>query len=134
MWENRATSAVPYSSPDREIMLDCTGTISRILVGAYLTGIESEEGPSIEIDGQYCNLSPDQVTEYLNVYECILESPVAVDDVDSVLIVQRNTSSRIAFLHDGESDTPLISLTISMSIVGGLFIACMVFCRWRMWF
>ena len=119
MWENRATSAVPYSSPDREIMLDCTGNISRILVGAYLTGTGSEEGPSIEIDGQYCNLSPDQVTEHLNVYECILESPVAVDNVDSVLIVQRNTSSRIAFLHDGESDTPLISLTISKSVLEG---------------
>ena len=119
MWENRATSAVPYSSPDKEIMLDCTGDISRILVGAYLTRTGSEEGPSIKIDGQYCNLSPDQVTEYLNVYECILESPVAVDDVDSVHIIQTNTSSQIAFLHDGESDTPLISLTISKSIVGG---------------
>ena len=117
MWENRATSAVLYSSPDREIMLNCTGTISRTLMGAYLTGTGSEEGPSIEIDGQYCNLSPDQVTEYLNVYECILESPVAVDDVDSVHIIQRNTSSQIAFLHDGESDTPLISLTISKPIV-----------------
>ena len=50
-------------------------------MGAYFTGIESEGGPSIEIDGQYCNLSPDQVTEYLNVYKCILESTVAVDDM-----------------------------------------------------
>ena len=113
MWENRATSVVPYSSPDREIMLDCTGNISRILVGAYLTGTGSEEGPSIEIDGHYCNLSPDQVTEHLNVYECIFNPAVAVDDVDSVHIIQRSTSSQIGFLHDEESDTPLISLTIS---------------------
>ena len=113
MWERR-TRPVLYSSPDREITLDCSGPgiLSRILVGAYITGIRSgDEGPAVEIDDNpLCNLSTLHATEYLNVYECVLDSPVAIEGSDSVHIVQRYTTSQISFLHDGQTDTPLISV------------------------
>ena len=114
MWESR-TRPVLYSSPDREITLDCSGpgNLSRILVGAYITG-SGDEGPAVEIDDNpLCDLSTLQATEYLNVYGCVLDSPVEIEGSDSVHIVQRYTTSQISFLHDGETDTPLISVTTS---------------------
>ena len=114
MWESR-TRPVLYSSPDREITLDCSGpaTLSRILVGVYITGT-GDVGPAVEIDNNpLCDLSTLPATEYLNVYECVMDSPVVVNVSDSLHIVQRYTTSQISFLHDGQTDTPLISADIS---------------------
>ena len=112
VWENR-TRPVLYNSPDREISMDCRapGTLFRILLGAYITGT-GDVGPSIEINYDIkCDLSTLQNTEYLNVYECVLASPVEVDVNDPFRIIQ------ISFLHDGQTDTPLISTITSMLIV-----------------
>ena len=118
LWENR-TRPVLYNSPDREIAVDCRapGTLFRILVGAYITET-GDVGPSIEIGYDIkCNLSTLQNTEYLNVYECVLASPVEVDVNDSFHIIQRYSSSQISFLHDGQTDTPLISAITSMLLL-----------------
>ena len=113
MWESR-TRPVLYSSPDREITLDCSGPgfLSKILVGAYITGT-GDVGPRVEIgDDTLCDLSTLHATEHLNVYGCVLESDPPVE-IDSVHVVQRYTTSLISFLHDGQTDTPLISVITS---------------------
>ena len=81
-------------------------------MGAYITGSGDVE-PTVGIPVSNCNLSTLQATEYLNVYECVLDSPVEINGSDSVHIVQRYTTSQISFLHDGRTDTPLISVTTS---------------------
>ena len=114
MWESR-TRPVLYSSPDREITLDCSGPgfLSKILVGAYITG-PGDVGPRVEIgDDTLCDLSTLHATEHLNVYECVLDPPVEIDVNDTVRVVQRYTTSQISFLHDGQTDTPLISVITS---------------------
>ena len=134
MWENR-TRPVLYSSPDREITLNCSGPgiLSRILVGAYITR-SGDEGPAVEIDDNpLCDLSTLQATEHLNVYECVLDSPVEIEGSDSVHIVQRYTTSQISFLHDGQTDTPLISVTASELLYSEVSIhSVLLLCRWRM--
>ena len=67
------------------------------------------------VDGdRTCSVSTEPVTEGVNVYECVLDPPVAVDGEVSLTISQRHAGSQIGFLHDGhETDTPLISLDVS---------------------
>ena len=82
-------------------------------MGAYITET-GDVGPAVEIDNNpLCDLSTLPATEYLNVYECVMDSPVVVNVSDSLHIVQRYTTSQISFLHDGQTDTPLISADIS---------------------
>ena len=110
LWENR-TLPVLYSSPEREISVDCSGSdpvITRILVGAY-NSMSGEGPPQIKIGDQTCSVSTEPVTGGVNVYECQLNSPVEVDD--SLSVSQRNATSQIGFLHDGQTDTPLISIS-----------------------
>ena len=124
MWENR-TRPVLYYSPTREIEFSCDdpGNVSRILVGAYITGsgrLTGDLGPVIHIyeSGTYidplhtCDLTTLSATEHLNVYECEVSPPVAVEAGDYMLIRQRNATSQICFLHDGQTDTPLISMDV----------------------
>ena len=115
MWENR-TVPVVYSSPYRELSLDCSGSgnLSKIVVGTYniseeesLDGVEIKNGDNDLICTQFTLQATD------NVYECVLVPPMAVDEDSLVRIYQRNVTRRIAFLRDGETDTPLISVTIS---------------------
>ena len=111
LWENRALPVL-YSSPMREISLSCSSAsnISGILVGAY----PSMNGDGLpQINGQPCNFSTEPVTEGVNVYECVLDPPVAVDGEVSLSISQRHAGSQIGFLHNGQTDTPLISLDVS---------------------
>ena len=114
LWENR-TLPVLYSSPEREISVGCSDSnpvITKILVGAY--NLTTGEGtPQIKIDDQTigdktCNVSTEPVTRGVNVYECQLNS--LVED-DSLSVSQRNATSQIGFLHDGQTDTPLISIS-----------------------
>ena len=62
---------------------------------------------------QICSVSTEPFREGVNVYECVLDSPVELDE-DTVLILrQRNSTSQIGFIHDGQTDTPLISMAFS---------------------
>ena len=71
--------------------------------------------PHIVINNnQTCNVSEVPVAEGANVYECVLDSSVAVDGEVSLAIRQRNAGSQIGFLHDSQmTDTPLISVDSS---------------------
>ena len=60
-----------------------------------------------------CSVSTEPVTEGVNVYECVLDPPVSVDGDFSLTVSQRNAASQIGFLHDGQTDTPLISVDSS---------------------
>ena len=63
-----------------------------------------------------CSVSTEPVTERVNVYECVPNSPVAGDAVDGdvlLTISQRHAGSQIGFLHNGQTGTPLISLNPS---------------------
>ena len=115
LWENR-TLAVVYSSPVREISLNCPPAyISRILVGAY-PSMNGDGLPPINfvVDNAHtCSVSTEPATEGVNVYECDLNPPVAVDGEVSLTISQRHAGSQIGFLHNGQTDTPLISLDVS---------------------
>ena len=129
MWEDR-TRPVLYYSPAREIEFSCDdpGNVSRILVGAYITGsgrLTGDRGPTIRIyeNGadstdtdtnplHICDLTTLNATEHLNVYECEVSPPVDVNEGYYMLIRQRNRTSQICFLHDGQTDTPLISVDV----------------------
>lgn len=112
MWKNRTTPVV-YSSPYRELALDNSGQLSVILVGAYsISGVPGNDNPEIRIDNDIiCSLSTLHATEQPNMYECVLDPPVTIG---AIHIYQRYATRQIAFLHDGERDSPLISVnTIS---------------------
>ena len=114
MWKNR-TRPVLYSSPDRDITLDCSGpgSLSEILLGAYITGT-GDMGPRIIINGtDICDLSTLHATEHLNVYRCTPDTEVEVGVGSTLHIAQRNATSLISFLHDGVTDTPLVSVITS---------------------
>ena len=114
MWENRAPP-VRYTSPYREIPLDCSGevNVTRILAGAY-SPMSEDEAPYIKIGKNSCSLSIEPYTGHVNVYECVFDSsPIEVGDGDSLYIYQRDTSFQIVFLYDGKKDFPLISINIS---------------------
>ena len=117
MWEYRPPP-VRYTSPYREIPLNCSGTgnVTRILAGAYNV-TSKDQPPYIAIDGNdhVCKLSTQPaLAEDVNVYECMLDSPpVEVNDGDSLYIRQRNTDFQIVFLYDGQEDFPLIFIDIS---------------------
>ena len=115
LWENRALPVL-YSSPMREISLSCppASNISEILVGAY-PSINEDELPQIfVVDGdRTCNVSTEPVTEGVNVYECVLDPAGLAVDGEVSLISQRHAGSQIGFLHNGQTDTPLISLDVS---------------------
>ena len=107
MWENRPTPVI-YSSPYREIPLDCSGSVNlnRILAGVYrqMDGLHINIGSNIIT----CDPSPSPLDDTPNIYECMLaNSTVEVGDDDLLRINQ------IVFLHDGTTDTPLISIDIS---------------------
>ena len=119
MWESR-TAPVVYSSPYRELSLDCSGSgnLPKIVVGTYIIhGVTRNAGIEIGTsnDNLFCNQSTLQVTGQPNVYECVLDPPMEVGEDSLVSIYQRNAARQIAFLHDGERDTPLISVTVSES-------------------
>ena len=115
MWESR-TVPVVYSSPYRELSLNCSGNgnLSKIVVGTYaINGMTRNEGIVITTnDDLICNQST-LGTEKHDVYECVLDPPMAVDEDNLVHFSQRNAAQQIGFVHDGERDTPLISVTIS---------------------
>ena len=127
MWEDR-TRPILYYSPAREIEFSCDGSVSRILVGAYITDsgrLTGDLGPTIHIYESgtdstdtdsaplhTCDLTTLSATEHLNVYECEVSPPVDVNEGDYMLIRQRNRTSQICFLHDGQTDTPLISVDV----------------------
>ena len=67
-------------------------------------------GPGMD---QSCSVSTEPVTEGVNVYECVLDPPVSVDGDVSLIVSQRNAASQIGFIHDGQTDTPLISVDSS---------------------
>ena len=84
-------------------------------MGAY-PSITGNRSPQIEVGpgmNQTCSVSTEPLTEGVNVYECVLDSPVSVDGVDTLTVSQRNVASQIGFLHDGQTDTPLISVNSS---------------------
>ena len=115
-WENR-DPPVLYSSPEREISLNCESvSIMRILVGAY-NSMTGDGVPQIVIDTngskEVCNVSTEPVTEGVNVYECVLGSPVSVDGNISLTISQRIAAFQIGFLNDDQTDIPLISVDFS---------------------
>ena len=118
LWENRGPPIL-YGGPEREISLNCpSASISNILVGTY-PSMSGNETTQIRIDrvsknmDQTCSVSTKPITEGISVYECVIGSPVAVDDDTTLNISQRNAGRWIAFLHDNETDIPLISVDIS---------------------
>ena len=114
MWEHRPPPVV-YSSPYREIPLECNGTgiVMRILAGAYEV-MSGDQAPYIEINDCVCNPSSQPaLNENLSVYECILDSPVPVNVNDLLHVHQRNSDFQIVSIHDGQTDIPLISIDIS---------------------
>ena len=121
LWSER-DQPVLYSSPSRDIAVNCTGSgsgnISNILVGAYSSMYGSGE-PGIEVGGHSCSVSTEPATGGVNVYECVLSSSQV--PVDSLHISQRYASRQIGFLYDDHGDRPLISLTISKFITATLF-------------
>ena len=113
-WENRAWPIL-YTSPEREIPLNCpsSATVSRMLVGAY-PSVAGDGVPHIIIgNNDSCSVSTEPVTEGLNVYECVLDSPVIVHEDTVMILRQRNSTGQIGLLHNGYKDTPLIYLDIS---------------------
>ena len=117
MWENRP-SPVVYSSPYREIPLNCSGpgNLTRLLAGTYRL-LPGDQSPQVEVDQNVpiCSLSSQPaLDEDLNVYECVPDSPVEVSESDSLHILQRHSDAKIVFFHDGLKDVPLISADISM--------------------
>ena len=114
VWENRTTPVI-YSSPYREIPLDCSGPVdlTRIVAGGHrLT--DGGLAPSIRIDNRliFCNLSP-FLDDTTNVYECMVtNSPFEVGDDAFLRINQRFAGFKVVFLHNGTTDTPLISIGI----------------------
>ena len=111
MWEHKPPPIV-YSSPYREIPLECNGTgiVMRILAGAYEV-MSGDQAPYIETNDCVCNLS--SLNEDLSVYECILDCPVPVNVNDSLHVHQRNSHFQIVSIHDGQTDITLISIDIS---------------------
>ena len=111
MWENRPFPVV-YSSPYREIPLNCSGkgTLTRILVGTH-TLLPGDQGPQVEVKDITTECNINQGLSVL--YECILDSPVQVGNGDSLRVLQRHSDTRIAFIHDGVTDISLISVDIS---------------------
>ena len=111
---------VVYSSPYRQLSLNCSssGHLSEIFVGVggisrvTAAGTDTLEIQTESSDEAICNLSTLQATETPNVYECVLDPPVTIGENSSVHIHQRYATRQIAFLHDGERDTPLISVNI----------------------
>ena len=86
MWENR-TRPLLYSSSDRDITLDCSGpgSMSEILLGAYITGT-GDIAPRITINGtDICDLSTLHATEHLNVYRCIPDTEVEMNTLYRIL-------------------------------------------------
>ena len=118
LWSERDLPVL-YSSPSRDIAVNCpgsgSGNISNIFVGAYSSMYGSGE-PGIEVGGHSCSVSTEPALPGgVNVYECVLSSSQV--PVDSLHISQRNASRQIAFLYDDDQgDRPLISLTISKFI------------------
>ena len=122
LWSER-DRPVLYSSPSRDIAVNCTGSgsgnISRIFVGAYSSMYGSGD-PRIEVGGHNCSVSTEPATGGVNVYECVLSSSQV--PVDSLRISQRYASRQIGFLYDDDQgDRPLISLNISKLITATLF-------------
>ena len=74
LWSER-DRPVLYSSPSRDIAVNCPGSgsdnISNIFVGAYSSMYGSGE-PGIEIGGHSCSVSTEPATGGVNVYECVL--------------------------------------------------------------
>ena len=122
LWSER-DRPVLYSSPSRDIAVNCTGSgsgnISNIFVGAYSSMYGSGE-PGIEVGDHSCSVSTEPALPGgVNVYECVLNSSQV--PVDSLRISQRYASRQIGFLYDDQGDRPLISLTISKFITATLF-------------
>ena len=113
MWENR-DSPILYSSPVRELVLDCSGTLSQILVGVY--SIPGDENVMVHINSNISNTSfctvPPMTPNFLDVYECDMLS-VEVTKGNSIEIFQRYSTSQIGFIHDNGTDIPLVSINIS---------------------
>ena len=94
LWSER-DQPVLYSSPSRDIAVNCTGSgsgnISKIFVGAYSSMYGSGE-PGIEVGGHSCSVSTEPALPGgVNVYECVLSSSQV--PVDSLHISQRNSNS-----------------------------------------
>ena len=118
LWSER-DQPVLYSSPSRDIAVNCpgsdSGNISNIFVGAYSSMYGSGE-PGIEVGGHSCSVSTEPALPGgVNVYECVLSSSQV--PVDSLHISQRYASRQIGFLYDDDQgDRPLIYLNISKFI------------------
>ena len=111
-WEERVLPLL-YNTPEADISLNCTSAlISRIIVGAYNSSVIGDGAPKIVIgtDQITCSVSTEQITDGVNVFECVLDFPVQVTENSSLSVRQRNSSSQVGFLHDGQIDTPLISV------------------------
>ena len=123
LWSER-DRPVLYSSPSRDIAVNCpgsgSGNISNIFVGAYSSMYGSGE-PGIEVGGHSCSVSTEPALPGgVNVYECVLSSSQV--PVDSLHISQRYASRQIAFLYDDDQgDRPLnISKLIAATLFSGL--------------
>ena len=82
-------------------------------MGAYPTMTGDGATPQIVVDNdKTCSVSAEPVSEEVNVYECVLDPPVSVDGDDSLSVSQRNAASQIGFIHDGQTDIPLITVDI----------------------
>lgn len=95
-------------------MLDCSGSLSQILVGVY--SIPGDENVVVHINSSLSNTSlctvPPMTPNFLDVYECNMLS-VQVTKGDSIEIFQRYSTSQIGFIHDNGTDIPLVSISIS---------------------
>lgn len=95
-------------------------------MGAYITGT-GNTGPQIRLLRpsrssrpillHTSDLTALSATEDLDVYEHEVSPSVQVQRGDYIDIHQRGASSQICFRHNGETDTPLISVDIGESTV-----------------
>ena len=95
-------------------------------MGAYITGA-GNTGPQIRLLRPRRRGGPSllrtsflnalRATEDLNVYGYEVSPSVQVQRGDYINILQRDASSQICFRHNGETDTPLISVDIGESTI-----------------
>ena len=125
MWTNR-TRAVTYHGSVRPIGFCGAGLLRRWTVGAYITraGNTSPQirllrpsGPVGPIVLRTSYLTTLSATEDLGVYGHEVSPSVQVQRGDYINILQRDASSQICFRHNGETDTPLISVDIGESTI-----------------
>ena len=97
LWSER-DRPVLYSSPSRDIAVNCTGggsgNISNIFVGAYSSMYGSGD-PRIEVGGHNCSVSTEPALPGgVNVYECMLNRFIRSQTNPAEVLLQVEVATR----------------------------------------